>query len=41
LDFLDAERSYRSVQLAYRQALAAYMTALEQLKEAVGTRNLP
>jgi cobalt-zinc-cadmium efflux system outer membrane protein len=41
LDFLDAERSYRSVQLAYRQALGAYMTALEQLKEAVGTRNLP
>ncbi len=41
LDFLDAQRSYRSVQLAYRQALAAYMTALEQLKEAVGARNLP
>src|SRR5271166_6113430 len=41
LDYLDAERSYRSVQLAYRQALAAYMTALEQLKEAEGTRNLP
>jgi cobalt-zinc-cadmium efflux system outer membrane protein len=40
LDYLDAERSYRSVQLAYRQALASYMTALEQLKEAVGTRNL-
>ncbi len=41
LDYLDAERSYRSVQLAYRQALSAYMTALEQLKEAEGTRNLP
>jgi outer membrane protein, heavy metal efflux system len=41
LDYLDAERSYRSVQLAYRQALAAYMTALEQLKEAEGTRSLP
>lgn len=41
LDFLDAERSYRSTQLAYRQALGSYMTALEQLKEAVGTRNLP
>ena len=41
LDFLDAQRSYRSVQLAYRQALASYMTALEQLKGAVGTRNLP
>jgi cobalt-zinc-cadmium efflux system outer membrane protein len=41
LDFLDSERSYRAIQLAYRQALASYMTALEQLKEAVGTRNLP
>jgi cobalt-zinc-cadmium efflux system outer membrane protein len=40
LDFLDAERSYRSTQLAYRQALASYLTALEQLKQAVGTRNL-
>ena len=40
LDFLDAERSYRSTQLAYRQALASYMTALEQLKQAVGSRNL-
>jgi len=41
LDFLDAERSYRSTQLAYRQALASYMAALEQLKEAVGMRKLP
>ena len=41
LDYLDAERSYRSVQLAYRQALASYMTAIEQLKEAQGTRSLP
>ncbi|WP_348266352.1 TolC family protein [Edaphobacter paludis] len=41
LDFLDAERSYRSTQLAYRQALASYLLALEQLREAVGTRSLP
>lgn len=41
LDYLDAERSYRSTELAYRQSLAAYMLALEQLREAVGTRNLP
>jgi len=41
LDFLDAQRSYRATQLAYRQAMASYMTALEQLKEALGTRNLP
>jgi len=41
LDFLDAERSYRATQLAYRQALASYLLALEQLREAVGTRALP
>jgi cobalt-zinc-cadmium efflux system outer membrane protein len=41
LDFLDAERSYRATQLAYRQALASYLLALEQLREAVGVRSLP
>jgi len=41
IDFLDAERTYRSNQLAYRQALASYMVALEQLRDAVGTRTLP
>ncbi len=41
LDFLDAERSYRSVQLAYRQAVSAYMLSLEQLRQATGVRNLP
>jgi outer membrane protein, heavy metal efflux system len=41
LDYLDAERTYRSNQLAYRQALATYMTALEQMRQAVGTRTLP
>jgi cobalt-zinc-cadmium efflux system outer membrane protein len=41
LDFLDAERSFRVVQLGYRQALASYLLALEQLREAVGTRSLP
>jgi outer membrane protein, heavy metal efflux system len=40
IDFLDAERSYRSTQLSYRQALASYMTALEQLRQAVGSREL-
>jgi len=39
LDFLDAERNYRSTQLAYRQALAAYLTAVEQLRQAVGSRS--
>jgi cobalt-zinc-cadmium efflux system outer membrane protein len=41
LDFLDAERSYRATELAYRQYLASYLLALEQLREAVGTRTLP
>jgi cobalt-zinc-cadmium efflux system outer membrane protein len=41
LNFLDAERSYRATQLAYRQALASYLLALEQLRQAVGTRALP
>jgi len=41
LDFLDAQRSYRATQLNYRQALASYLIAVEQLKEAVGTRTLP
>ena len=40
LDFLDAERNYRATQLAYRQALASYLVAAEQLRQAVGTRNL-
>ena len=41
LDFLDAERSSRAIQLSYRQALASSLLALEQLREAVGTRSLP
>ncbi|HXB68703.1 MAG TPA: TolC family protein [Candidatus Acidoferrales bacterium] len=41
LDFLDAERSYRVTQLAYRQAVASYLTSVEQLRQAVGTRDLP
>ena len=35
LDFLDAERSYRATELGYRQTLASYLLALEQLREAV------
>lgn len=41
LDYLDSERTYRANQLAYRQALANYMLAVEQMRQAVGTRNLP
>ena len=40
LDVLDAERSYRATQLAYRQALAAHMIAAEQVNQAVGTQVL-
>ncbi len=38
LDLLDAERSYRATQLAYRQAVAAQMTAAEQVNLVVGTQ---
>jgi cobalt-zinc-cadmium efflux system outer membrane protein len=38
---LSAAEPYRANQLAYRQALAGYMTALEQMRQAVGTRSLP
>jgi cobalt-zinc-cadmium efflux system outer membrane protein len=41
LDFLDAERSYRATQVGYLQALAAYLTSIEQVRQAVGTRSLP
>jgi cobalt-zinc-cadmium efflux system outer membrane protein len=41
LDLLDAERSYRAVELGYFQSLASYQLALEQLREAVGARRLP
>ncbi|MGD0841098.1 MAG: TolC family protein [Candidatus Acidiferrales bacterium] len=41
LDFLEAERTYRATELAYRQALASWLQSVEQVKEAVGTRSLP
>jgi cobalt-zinc-cadmium efflux system outer membrane protein len=40
LNFLDAERSYRATQLAYRQALASYLLALEQLRKLSVVREL-
>ena len=40
LDFLDAERSYRATQVAWRQAVATRLLALEQVRQAVGTRTL-
>lgn len=41
LDLLDAERSYRATQLAYRQALAAQMIAAEQINQATGAQVIP
>jgi cobalt-zinc-cadmium efflux system outer membrane protein len=41
LDFLYAERNYRATELGYRQSLDSYLLAVEQLREAVGVRNLP
>jgi cobalt-zinc-cadmium efflux system outer membrane protein len=38
LDVLDAERSYRAVQLAYRQAVATQMIAAEQVNLVVGAQ---
>jgi len=40
LDFLVAQRNYDAIELSYRQAVAAYLTAIEQLRQAVGTRDL-
>ena len=36
LDFLDAERTYRATQLAYRQQLATYLNNRAQLQAAAG-----
>jgi outer membrane protein, heavy metal efflux system len=41
LDFLDAERTYRATQLAYRKELAAYVTNLAQLEAAVNAAVAP
>ena len=41
LDLLDAERTYRTTQLAYRQALAAYMTNVQQINLVVGRQVMP
>ncbi len=41
LDLLDAERTYRATELAYRQALAAWMTSVEQINFVVGRQVIP
>jgi outer membrane protein, heavy metal efflux system len=40
LDFLVAQRNYDAIELSYRQSLAAYLTSIEQLRQAVGSRSL-
>ena len=40
LDFLDAERSYRATQLAYRQALASYLLATRTAPPGCGNQEL-
>jgi cobalt-zinc-cadmium efflux system outer membrane protein len=41
LSLLDAERTYRSTELSYRQALAAYVTSVFQLNFVVGRQVVP
>ena len=41
LDLLEAERTYRDTEVAYRQALADYMTSLRQIDFAVGKQVIP
>jgi outer membrane protein, heavy metal efflux system len=41
LDFLDAERTFRAIQLTYRQQLATYQTNLAALEAAVGAPLTP
>ena len=41
LDLLEAERTYRDTEVAYRQALADYMTSLRQINFAVGKQVIP
>jgi len=41
LDFLDSQRDYRQVQVAYLNLVAAYLTALNQLSLAVGREVQP
>jgi cobalt-zinc-cadmium efflux system outer membrane protein len=41
LDLLDAERTYRDTQVGYLQALAAYMTSVQQINLAVGKQVMP
>lgn len=41
LDYMDAQRTYRATELAYRQQLATYLNALAQLQTAAGIEVTP
>jgi cobalt-zinc-cadmium efflux system outer membrane protein len=41
LEFLDAQREYRDTQLAYRNLIASYLSAVNQLNLAVGREVIP
>jgi cobalt-zinc-cadmium efflux system outer membrane protein len=41
LDFLDAQKSYRDTLLAYQTLIASYLSALNQLSQAVGQEVTP
>ncbi len=41
LEFLDAQKSYRDVQLNYRNLIAGYLSAVNQLNLAVGREVIP
>jgi len=41
VDFLQAQQEYRSVQISYVNLVAAYLTALAQLNQAIGKEVLP
>ena len=41
LEFLDAQREYRDTQLAYRNLIASYLAAVNQLNFAVGREVIP
>jgi cobalt-zinc-cadmium efflux system outer membrane protein len=41
LEFLDAQKSYRDTQLGYRNLIAAYLSAVNQLSLAIGREVMP
>jgi cobalt-zinc-cadmium efflux system outer membrane protein len=41
LDFLDAEKSYRDIRLAYLNLIGSYLTAAAQMTMAAGQEVIP